>query len=58
MTLADTLIARFADPENGGFFSTASDGEQLIARRKDLEDSPDSRGRLQRGDRVCCASRS
>ncbi len=40
VTLADTLIARFADPENGGFFSTASDSEQLIARRKDLEDSP------------------
>ena len=40
MALADTLIARFADPENGGFYSTASDGEPLIARRKDLEDSP------------------
>jgi hypothetical protein len=39
-TLADTLIARFADPLHGGFFSTAADGEQLIARRKDLEDSP------------------
>ena len=38
--LADTLIARFADPERGGFFSTAADGEALIARRKDLEDSP------------------
>jgi uncharacterized protein YyaL (SSP411 family) len=39
--LADTTIARFADPENGGFFSTAADGaEALIARRKDLEDSP------------------
>jgi len=40
-TLADTLIARFADPERGGFYSTAADaGEPLIARRKDLEDSP------------------
>jgi uncharacterized protein YyaL (SSP411 family) len=38
--LADEMIARFADPERGGFFSTASDGEALIARRKDLEDSP------------------
>ena len=39
--LADTLIARFADPQLGGFYSTASDsGEQLIARRKDLEDTP------------------
>ena len=34
------MIARFADPEHGGFFSTASDGEPLIARRKDLEDTP------------------
>jgi hypothetical protein len=38
--LADDIIARFADPERGGFFSTASDGEALIVRRKDLEDSP------------------
>jgi uncharacterized protein YyaL (SSP411 family) len=38
--LADETIERFGDPENGGFFSTASDGEALIARRKELEDSP------------------
>jgi hypothetical protein len=38
--LADEMIAGFADPEHGGFFSTASDSEALIARRKDLEDSP------------------
>jgi uncharacterized protein len=38
--LADTMIARFADAENGGFFSTAADGEELIVRRKELEDSP------------------
>jgi uncharacterized protein YyaL (SSP411 family) len=40
VALADEMIARFADPEQGGFFSTASDGEALIVRRKDLEDSP------------------
>jgi len=40
LVLADQTIARFADPERGGFFSTAADGETLIARRKDLEDSP------------------
>ena len=40
MALADELIARFADPERGGFFSTAADDEALIARRKDLEDTP------------------
>jgi uncharacterized protein YyaL (SSP411 family) len=38
--LADTIIARFGDPARGGFFSTADDGEALVARRKDLEDSP------------------
>ncbi|HEX4114675.1 MAG TPA: thioredoxin domain-containing protein [Solirubrobacteraceae bacterium] len=38
--LADQLIARFSDAEHGGFFSTAADSEQLIARRKELEDSP------------------
>ncbi len=39
-TLADQLIERFSDQEHGGFFSTAADGEPLIARRKELEDSP------------------
>ena len=38
--LADVTIARFADDERGGFFSTADDHEQLVARRKDLEDTP------------------
>ena len=38
--LAQETIARFADEERGGFFSTASDSEPLIARRKDIDDSP------------------
>ena len=38
--LADTMIRRFADPERGGFFDTSSDHEQLVARRKSLEDNP------------------
>jgi uncharacterized protein len=38
--LADEILDRFADPERGGFFSTASDHERLVARRKDLEDAP------------------
>jgi uncharacterized protein YyaL (SSP411 family) len=38
--LADEMIARFYDREGGGFFSTADDAEALIARRKDIEDTP------------------
>ncbi len=37
---ADAMIARFADAEHGGFFSTAHDAEALIARRKDIDDHP------------------
>jgi uncharacterized protein len=37
--LAATLIDRFADGENGGFWSTPPD-HGLLARRKDLEDTP------------------
>jgi uncharacterized protein YyaL (SSP411 family) len=38
--LADAMIARFADTERGGFFTTAADRPLSFARRKDLEDSP------------------
>jgi uncharacterized protein YyaL (SSP411 family) len=38
--LADTMVERFTDSERGGFFSTASDHEPLIARRKELDDAP------------------
>ena len=38
--LADHILAHFADPERGGFFTTAADHETLIARRKQLEDAP------------------
>jgi uncharacterized protein len=37
--LADVMLARFADRDHGGFFYTADDHEQLIARNKDLHDS-------------------
>jgi hypothetical protein len=37
---ADEMIARFGDSERGGFFTTAEDGERLIARRKDVDDHP------------------
>jgi uncharacterized protein len=39
-TLADTMIARFGDPERGGFYSTSDDHEELIARRKEIGDHP------------------
>ncbi|MBI3742263.1 MAG: thioredoxin domain-containing protein [Chloroflexi bacterium] len=36
--LADTMLARFADPR-GGFFDTSDDHEQLVTRPKDLQDN-------------------
>ena len=36
--LADELLARFHDPERGGFFQTAADAEPLVVRPKDLSD--------------------
>jgi uncharacterized protein YyaL (SSP411 family) len=38
--LADTMIARFGDPQHGGFYSTSTDHEELIARRKEIGDHP------------------
>ncbi|HKN93673.1 MAG TPA: thioredoxin domain-containing protein [Thermoleophilaceae bacterium] len=38
--VADQMIGRYRDDERGGFFETSSDHEQLVARRKDLEDNP------------------
>ena len=38
--LADAMIERFGDPDRGGFFQTSSDHEQLVARRKEIDDSP------------------
>ena len=38
-SLADTMIERFWDKENGGFFFTSHDHEQLIVRNKDITDN-------------------
>jgi len=38
--LADAMLARFADTKAGGFFYTSNDHEPLIARKKDLWDTP------------------
>jgi len=37
--LCDVLLRLFADAEGGGFFFTAADHEELIARQKDLYDN-------------------
>ena len=37
--LADQILARFPDEENGGFFDTPVDHEKLITRPKDLFDN-------------------
>jgi uncharacterized protein YyaL (SSP411 family) len=39
-TLADTVIARFGDPDRGGFYTTSAEHEELIARRKEVGDHP------------------
>ncbi len=38
--LADTMIARFGDPDAGGFFTTPAGHDDLVGRRRDLEDAP------------------
>ncbi|MBS1878770.1 MAG: thioredoxin domain-containing protein [Actinobacteria bacterium] len=37
---AEAMLARFADPQRGGFFSTSADHEELIVRRKEVGDHP------------------
>src|SRR5215213_2003122 len=42
--LAALAVELFADEERGGFFLTPSDGEVLVARKKDFEDHPTPSG--------------
>jgi uncharacterized protein YyaL (SSP411 family) len=37
--LAEVMLKHFRDPDNGGFFDTSDDHEQLIHRPKDLQDN-------------------
>ena len=39
VTIADNILARFADTLQGGFFYTAVDHEPLLVRKKDAIDS-------------------
>jgi uncharacterized protein YyaL (SSP411 family) len=34
------MVERFADTAGGGFFQTSTDHEQLVTRRKEVDDSP------------------
>jgi hypothetical protein len=38
--LARLAVELFADEERGGFYLSPADGEELVARKKDLEDQP------------------
>ncbi len=38
-TVADAMVELFWDHDQGGLFTTGTDGEQLVARDKDLQDS-------------------
>jgi uncharacterized protein YyaL (SSP411 family) len=42
--LALLAVELFADSEHGGFFLTPTDGEQLVSRKKDLDDHPTPSG--------------
>jgi len=42
--LGEAIRTRFADTERGGFYYSASDAEQLIARHKELDDNPTPSG--------------
>jgi uncharacterized protein YyaL (SSP411 family) len=42
--LAMLAVDLFADDEAGGFFQTPRDGEQLVARKKELDDHPTPSG--------------
>src|SRR5207249_717617 len=39
LALADQMIDRFADEQEGGFFFTPHDHEALVARMKDVHDN-------------------
>jgi uncharacterized protein len=44
LRLARLAVDLFADERHGGFFHTPSDGETLVARKKELDDNPSPSG--------------
>ena len=44
LRLAQLAVDLFADDERGGFFHTPGDGEELVARKKELDDNPTPSG--------------
>jgi uncharacterized protein YyaL (SSP411 family) len=42
--LATLAVELFGDPEPGGFFQAPADGEQLVARKKEVDDHPTPSG--------------
>jgi uncharacterized protein len=42
--LANLAVELFGDPENGGFYVDAADGDGLVARRKEFDDHPTPSG--------------
>jgi uncharacterized protein len=44
LRLARLAVELFADELHGGFFQTPADGEQLVARKKELDDNPTPSG--------------
>jgi uncharacterized protein YyaL (SSP411 family) len=42
--LAQVAVTLFADDEHGGFFQAPVDGEQLVARKKEVDDHPTPSG--------------
>ena len=50
-----TISPASATPSDGGFYATARDHEELVARRKDLEDNPIPSGASAAAS-ACCGS--
>ncbi|MGE0027807.1 MAG: thioredoxin domain-containing protein [Thermoleophilia bacterium] len=46
-SLAERMVALFADPDGDGFFFSPSDGERLVARTREVEDHPTPAGNSQ-----------